>query len=991
MSRESDLLFGLLALQMNFISREQLLECAAVWMGDRRRGLAELLREKGYLREKQAAAVTGMVEAQIDADGGDAGRSVVAAAVDRGVRDGLLGLKPPADVEKTISAMRPRDGAGHVVIVAPPSDGRYRLGGEIARGGLGRIVEAWDTGLEREVAVKLVLDDLPPELAERFEREAKLTGRLDHPNIVPIYDFGTLPATTSPAGGAPAGSRRLFLSMKRIRGRDLARLLKAVADGDPGTTGVYTRHRLLRIFQDVCQGIAFAHDRGVLHRDLKPANVMVGEYGETLIVDWGLARVMAQAAELPPSSATPEPRVFDQGLTLDGEVVGTPAYMPPEQATGSLAGMDQRSDVYSLGAILFEMLTLHPPVEGRTVDEIIGKVRSGRISPPSSRVGAAGAEGGDRTLVRAPSHQASPEEIPPELDAICLKALAYRKEDRYASARELHDEVQLFLEGVKERERSGREARDRVARGRAHLARYRELAGRIEAQEAAVRELSLRIKEHMPAGMKRPLWDAQEQLRLLEEERVEAFAAANAEFGQAIAVKRDCTEAMDGRCELLMDRYITAEKQRNRNEMLLNRRMLEANDPSGRYRANLDAPGRLTIRTFAYGCDCLRPVAHPEWGVEIGVDCTIPWRDGRPRPGLPLHDRDFPVPAMRTRPAGIRWGHAPDCPRREVAGTEVWIARYEERDRRLQPGELRLLGKTPLVGAELAQGSWRCTLRAAGYADVLLPVRIGRAGTWSQDVNLYRADEIPPGLCYVPGGPFTYGGEYAGGSAGEETRITEDVFVARFPVKVGEYLDYLNELAATGRIEEARKRTSREGEGRYFVETPAGFDLPPPDSPRTLVRSRDNPVFGMSWFDTLAFLAWRSKRDGLPWSLPHEDEWEKTARGVDARIYPFGNNWDGSYCHTNMSLPDGHSPLPVGSFPVDESPYGVRDMAGGVMNWQLNSLPVPYRTWRGTRGGVWCRTSARARSAMQMGEYPKAASGLHGIRPVLRPWAWPSP
>ena len=836
---------------------------------------------------------------------------------------------------------------------APPAGARYRFGGELGRGALGRVVEGWDSGLERSIAVKLVIDHLAPELAERFVREARLAARLEHPNIVPVYDLGTL------AGG------QLFLCMKRIQGRDLRKVLEQLGAGDEAARREFTRTRLLMIFQDICLGVAFAHGRGVIHRDLKPSNVMIGDYGEVLVVDWGLAREIGDGGAGPAvpgavrTTATTPHGTGSSAMTLEGEIVGTPAYMPPEQAEGRLADLDARCDIYSLGAILYELLALAPAFSGATALEVLSRVRSGRFDPPSARVPG----------------------IPRELDSIVLRAMALRREDRHPSALDLHHDVQLFLEGVKERERSAQEAGERVEAGRASLGRYRELAGELAAQERAVRDLFERIKPHEPLEAKRPLWDAQARLRALEEEQIEAYAKASAEFGQALVVDPASPDAADGRCELLLDRFLDAERRRDRKEVLLHRKLLLQHDRTGAFRRRLEAPGTLSLRAWVFDCRCLAPVRDPAWRVEIGEKPLVPWRDGRARPDLPLEDRDRPVVEERRFPAGACWGHTSACARREIAA-EVRIARYEERDQRYVPGPERSLGATPLAGAELPQGAYRCTLRAPGFADTLLSVRIDRGGAWSQDATLYRPAEIPPGFALVSGGPFISGGEQSGGPI-QETRTTRDVFVARLPVTAGEYLFFLNALRSSGRLDEARRRQLREGDGRFLRETPDGFTLPP--EREALLNTPDHPAIGLSWFDAVAYAAWRSTRDGLAYTLLHEDEFEKAARGADGRIYPWGDAYDGTFSHSNVSLAGPARPLPVGTFATDESLYGIRDLAGGACTWLLNAPEAPMREYFCFRGGAFSSTHSSARCAYRQARPPGVVFRHNGMRLALRP------
>lgn len=659
-------------------------------------------------------------------------------------------------------------------------------------------------------------------------------------------------------------------------------------------------------------------------------------------------------------------------MTMEGDVIGTPAYMPPEQAEGRVGELDERSDTYALGAILYEILTLRPAVEGQSLEEVIRNVRSGRIERPATRIA--------RAVGSAAGASDSREPIQPELDAIVMKALALRREDRFQSARELHDEIQLFLEGVKERERRRREARVRVEEGWGHAARYRELAGAIRIQAAVVKELTTKLPPHLPLEEKRLLWEAQGRLRELEQERIEAFAKAHAAFGQARAADAECAEAWEGPGGLFAEAYLEAEARRDRREMLLNRNLLAGCDPRGTHAARLEAPGTLALRTFVMDCGCLRPVKHNGWKVESADRCTVPWREGRPRPDVPLDPDDAPVPCLRIRPEGARWGHSATCVPREVTGVPVSISRYEEKDRRLIPGPERSLGTTPLSGIVLPRGSWLCTVHPVGAPPIRVPVRIDRGDAWKQNVTLH---DVPAGFCPVAGGLFLFGGEYAGAPP-ETIRCLPDFFMARFPVTFTEYLEFLNALAGEGRAAEARARLPRSsthlhcaGDGPFRLATAIEDPEDAPDEAWA--------VRGVSWHDALAYAAWRSGRDGVLYSLPHEQEFEKAARGVDGRVYPWGEEWDGTFSHTDRSLAGRARPLPPGSFPADESPYGVRDLAGGMQTWCLNAGELRYRHFAIIRGGSWTTGPDTARSPWRLGSAPENVGEGTGIRLVMRP------
>lgn len=946
MPLEPDLRFALAALDMSLATPEQVLEALAASLpgGD---GLEKRVRAAAELDDDCASSVMEAVEGGIP------------RSIDSALRSAMLSLDLPPGARGWLASLPTRRSRGPAFQAAPQGE-RYRLGAPIASGGLGRVFEAEDRDLARNVALKMLKEGATTHDEDRFMREARLAARLEHPVIVPTYDFGAM--------SDGAGGRKLYLCMKRIRGRDLLQLLRALEAGDAETRAAWTRGRLLGVVQDVCLGIAYAHSKGVIHRDLKPSNVMVGEFGETLVVDWGLAKVMGEPEDLRPDAGPDKAGVESTHLTVEGSVIGTPAYMPPEQAEGRLDELDTRSDIYSLGGILYAVLTWQAPVVAATVKEAIETVRVGLLDTPSERVRRTAAQG-----------RSAPDPVPPELDALCMKAMAYHRGDRFQDALEMHRELQLFLDGVREKERRAKEAAARVAAGRALLARYHALETAIRDQHAEVARLEDAIPRHGEAETKRPLWAARGKVRELEEERIAAYAGAAAEFGQARAVDAGCEEAADGLCDLYLARLAEAEKRRDRGEELLLRNQVAHLGRAGR----LDAPGRLSVRAVAYGCRCLAPIRTPGWRADTQYDLSLVWRDGAGIRGVEPLPGDRMVPEQRVPDGMRRWGHSPGSLTTPIPGAEVRVARYETRDMRLVPGPEKVVGRTPITGLQLPPGSWRCSIHAKGFAPVHFPVLIRRGEPWDQEVALYRPEDIPAGFVQVPAGPFSWGGVFAGGTEEAELR-TRDLFVARFSVTAGEYLTFLNDLCARGEFEEAHSRAPREGTERFLVFGSDRFDLAPPGEPSAL-SSADFPLIGVAWTDAVAYANWRSARDGIAYSLPVEDEWEKTARGVDRRIYPFGDEFDWSFAQVAGSLPEGPRLRPVGSFPADESPYGVRDMAGAASNWLLNGPELPYRHYRALRGGAWFIGPNNARICYRRAFVPETATRYYGARLCARP------
>jgi len=299
---------------------------------------------------------------------------------------------------------------------------RYAVGNVVAQGGMGAILAARQTALDRNIAMKVMLETSDEGDVLRFIDEAKITGQLDHPNIVPIYELGV------------DEQDQLFYTMKMVRGITLKKVLALLDQGVEATVKKYPLTALLTIFQKVCDAIAFAHSRGVIHRDLKPENIMLGDFGSVLVMDWGLAKVLAGrdgSPSRPPaasqrslvmSARTAEPQI---GSTLAGSIMGTPQYMAPEQARGEVETLDARADIYSLGAILFELLHLRPAVTGLDPMAIVEKVAAGGIEWDTKKN----------------------TRLPDSLLAVCRKALAFDKAQRYASVEDLQRDLTAYQAG----------------------------------------------------------------------------------------------------------------------------------------------------------------------------------------------------------------------------------------------------------------------------------------------------------------------------------------------------------------------------------------------------------------------------------------------------------------------------------------------------------------------------------------------------------------
>lgn len=334
--------------------------------------------------------------------------------------------------EPTIEGEEPIQRPRSPEMPKPASDSRYQLQGEIARGGMGAIIKGRDTDLGRELAIKVLLDQHKdkPEVIQRFIEEAQISGQLQHPGIAPVYELGQF------------ADSRPFFSMKLVKGETLAKLLAERGNAEED------RGRFVAIFEHVCQTMAYAHSRGVIHRDLKPANIMVGAYGEVQVMDWGLAKVLSAGGIADEATAhsrhqaqsviqtqrsqvgSDAPGTFGTlgSQTRMGSVMGTPAYMPPEQALGAIDKMDERADVFGLGAILCEILTGKPPYVADDGALLFRMACRGKLADCFVRLDACGAE--------------------PELIALTKQCLELEPADRPRDASVLAAGVTGYLESV---------------------------------------------------------------------------------------------------------------------------------------------------------------------------------------------------------------------------------------------------------------------------------------------------------------------------------------------------------------------------------------------------------------------------------------------------------------------------------------------------------------------------------------------------------------
>jgi serine/threonine-protein kinase len=422
---DRNLLFGILALQMDFIERDALVAAMNAWVLEKSKPIGQILVTQGKLGHDEHALLDALVKKHLERHSNDPQQSLAAVSSVGSVKQELENLADPdlGQSLKHVTAAHPQDpyATAMISVGSETSLGqRFRILRPHARGGLGQVSVAHDAELHREVALK----EIQPRHAgdsqsrTRFLVEAEITGGLEHPGIVPVYGLGTY------------DDGRPFYAMRFIRGDSLKeaidRFHRDKANRDAGEVSVELRQMLGRLI-DVCNAIEYAHCRGVLHRDLKPGNIMLGKYGETLVVDWGLAKPLDQPesvavrltgeASLKPTSAS------GTAPTLLGSAVGTPQYMSPEQAAGRHDHTGPASDVYSLGATMYTLLTGRAAFEQSDVGAVLQRVQRGDFPRPRSI---------DKT-------------VSPALEAVCLKAMALEPQDRYSSPLAMANDLEHWL------------------------------------------------------------------------------------------------------------------------------------------------------------------------------------------------------------------------------------------------------------------------------------------------------------------------------------------------------------------------------------------------------------------------------------------------------------------------------------------------------------------------------------------------------------------
>ncbi|MHC4820336.1 MAG: protein kinase domain-containing protein, partial [Planctomycetota bacterium] len=449
---------------------------------------------------------------------------------------------------------------------ASPTE-KYDVQGPIGTGGMGEVMLVQDNDLRRQIAMKVMKKDLAASDLHRkkFIAEAQATSQLEHPGIPPVHDMGITP------------EGQVYFTMKLVRGRTLREVLRDLFIGGKAARKEYTLHRLMTVLERVCEAVHFSHEKGVVHRDLKPENLMIGEYGEVHVMDWGIAKV-----EDTDDDSFEEDRVEVDAAgpgTQMGTLKGTLPYMSPEQAQGG--ELDRRSDVFALGLILYEILTLHPAYEAEGAD-LIMRVRKGEFPDVSER------------NTRRP--------VPDVLAALCREALAKEPAERPETAREFGSGLRSWLDGSAESGRRHAEAEALAKQGRDAAARYTQLKEEVVEAESLADAEAARFKPWQSVEESAPSIDARERIDLLLDRAASAFAETTKWLEAAIVAEERNATARTALADLWAGRLSDSEAKGNRQDTAHALRMVERYD-DGRLARLIEGNGTLELQSDPPGAE----------------------------------------------------------------------------------------------------------------------------------------------------------------------------------------------------------------------------------------------------------------------------------------------------------------------------------------------------------------------------------------------------
>ncbi len=765
---------------------------------------------------------------------------------------------------------------------------------QLGIGGTGVVCVAEDDILGRTIAIKTLLPELSfsQDQIERLALEAQAAAQLEHPNIVPIHALGV-----SPTLG-------FYFTMKLLRGDSLRRVITELAQRNPAYTKEYTHSKLIAIFIKICQGIAYAHSKDIMHRDLKPENIRVGSYGEVTIIDWGLVRKVNAPTPTRHYASTVKPatsqkssesflgqiKLATTNQTMDGQLAGTPRYMSPEQAGGQISELDVRTDIYSLGVILYELLTyVNPFADVTAEDDIINAVTSSEFNRPR--------------------HTYIGRSTPPDLEAICLKAMARRKEDRYQTVADLIHDIYAHQEG-----------RPVTAYTASPWIRLKKLCQRNPLRTTMLFSAVLSIAILMTTiyyieqqRFKSALAEVTTKvnnavnLQTVLEQRLKKDKSEDVwRFDATVARATDANEDLQNEIDNLFD---------SANLLLSSISTLSQWRPEVRFWRE-----RIMRERILFALRHHRLAEVERW-----------LRQMRNTFGTNLENCS---PAMLNIIRGVEIARRGDCivtmTTTPVAATlDLRPFRCNPDTDRIEPlDSMPLESNTPPIPPQvIPKGNYLLTATLPGLPPVIYPFFLEHGET--RDIVITIPKAIPENTVYVPDGIAKIGGSVSSLNPKRKEYI-QGFFIGKYEVTFGEYLEFWNALT------DPQEKNDYMSRIQFNADNYIAVNAWSPEGKLNPGFSSDRPVIGISLQAAMAFCDWKARMLNRPCRLPTATEWEKAARGADGRDYPWGNTFRPAYAYTfeNTAIREAYGAwAPPGIVPFDKSPYGAFDMAGNVREW----------------------------------------------------------
>ena len=610
---------------------------------------------------------------------------------------------------------------------------RFEVFDEIAHGAMGRIDAGWDRHLGRPVAIKTLKSERAKDVVRmRFLEEAQVTGQLQHPSIIPVYELGKIKGD-------------VVFVMRRVDGLSLKELIHKLRKGDQTLLDQYTLSHKLQLFHQLCQAVAYAHNKGVIHRDIKPSNVMIGDFGDVVLLDWGLCKIIGKEVRSSRSST-------ERWQTMHGQIIGTPAYMAPEQALGMVDQIAPATDVYGLGALLYHFMTLSPPFSGKSKREVVRKVLHADLTPPRERAPNAG--------------------VTEALEKICLKCLNRDSDQRYQDAGELAEAINQLLS-------RGLEPNPSLTEVTLNTRDDSKLKAICEQKQAEIAESLFHLQ-----SIQEDLASALDGVQQQNSTQSEQIAHERVEFYQR-EIQSLISQICDQTSQLKLSKSLLGEDQDQLQSdesqhgslpeyfLLIERvsSMLSALYEHAVLSRDLETQARLT-----YWLEVIDPQQREQLQREVGA--------------LYIH----------IRPAR--------------ADVQLWQCISDGAVlKKVRPKTLK---SSPLLLERVPAGQYIISASHPDHKTrVDSSLRVYPSVTTRMSITLYHPEAAPPNFKHIPSGTFTSGNRRGQFFSSTEIALP-DFFISQYPVTCGEYLRFLQAIAQHDPEEAQSRTPRRSGDQKVL-------------------------------------------------------------------------------------------------------------------------------------------------------------------------------